>query len=86
MEALCLSFVCHPLCELLLFEPPPPEKTYGQVVVVLAGPGGWAYHSFCLLFAPHARAVALAVVVGVGVGVGVGVVAVVVVVVVVVIP
>ena len=63
LEALCLSFVCHLVCELLFFEPLPSRKKLGQVVVVLAGPGGWVYHSFSLLFAPHALAVVSIIVV-----------------------
>ena len=51
--------LCATSCMSCCCSSPPPEKELGQVVVVLAGPGGWVYHSFCFLFAPRAWAVAV---------------------------
>ena len=58
VEARCLSFVCHLMCELLLLEPPPLKKKASSCCCCSGEAGGMGLpHCFCLLFAPHARAV-----------------------------
>ena len=83
MEALCLSFVCHLVCELLLFEPPPPPKKYrGKLLLFSRGRGdGPTTLSAYSLLLMHGLLLLLLLLVLVLVGVGVVVVVVVVVVV-----
>ena len=79
VAALCLSFVCHPLCELLLFDPPP-KKNRVRLLLFSRGRGdGPTTLSAYSLLLMHGLLLLLLLLVLVLVGVGVVVVVVVVV-------